>query len=78
MLFTAADGPLPNHEQVGCCSRHLLGWVTPLVWRAWKGRLTPEMTPVLLPHLKSEAILSKVTQPHRSTRPASAPTSASY
>jgi hypothetical protein len=51
---------MTNHEQAGCCSRVLLHWVTPIVRSSWRGALTPEMTPAVLQHLRSERLVDRV------------------
>lgn len=53
--------PLPSHHDVSCCNRACLGWVYPLVFRAWRDRIKPEMTPALSPHLASATVVDKVS-----------------
>eukprot|EP01051_Picozoa_sp_SAG22_P005424 SAG22_NODE_321_length_12398_cov_3.218392_3_plen_365_part_00 len=56
------EGPLPSHEETSCCSRFVFGWVWRIVWATHKGTMTEEMTPRVLPHLKSEFIVEKVSK----------------
>ena len=42
-------------------SRYALWWVTPIIASSRRGELSPSMTPELVPHLKSEAIVGRIT-----------------
>ena len=57
-----ADGRFPNAEQVSALARLSLWWVTPIVLSSNRGELTPAMTPELVSHLRSEAIVGRISR----------------